>query len=345
MRRFPRIIRSHLRPDQILTLIRHRYGSTERFDGDVLSYAEVAKVSGVAPATVRSNIIRFHRNGNRVITKKRPGRTPRIPEELQLKMVASETLTDMRFLPMRVRAQKHSVQFGLRISHFQLKSIYKKHGVRFRQPKLSARLPDEKELALIPERIFFAERMKRLMEANRIIIYADEATFQATARPAKTWMRGERLVAPRNFKLLQNITVYGAVTSALSAPIFLTSSTTNGPEFGRFLDHLIEKTKLLQRPVLILDNHRAHRTSDNLAKMSPHFDVVFQPPYSSEANAQETVWARVKKLYLSKLYRRDENMDTMRHFVTFLDKFLDETAPLIETAQLVKAPHWWLHAH
>ena len=58
-------------------------------------------------------------------------------------------------------------------------------------------------------------------------------------------MRGHRLVAPRNLKILQSVTVYGAVTKALSLPVFLTSTTTNGPEFGRFIDHLIEKTRLL----------------------------------------------------------------------------------------------------
>ena len=88
-------------------------------------------------------------------------------------------------------------------------------------------------------------------------------------------MRGHRLVAPRNLKPLLSITVYGAVSKALKKPVFLTSSTTNGPEFGRFIDHLIEKTKLLQRPILVLDNHRAHRTTDNMAKMAPHFEVVF----------------------------------------------------------------------
>ena len=94
-------------------------------------------------------------------------------------------------------------------------------------------------------------------------------------RPGKTWMGGHRLVAPRNLQILKSVTVYGAISKALSLPVFLTSTTTNGPEFGRFLDHLIEKTRLLERPVLVLDNHRAHRTNLNMAKMEPHFEVVF----------------------------------------------------------------------
>ena len=78
----PRIVRSRLRPDQIMALVRHRYGSTDRFDGDVLPYAQVAQVSGVAATTVRNNILRFHRDGNKAIRKKQPGRKSQIPEDV-----------------------------------------------------------------------------------------------------------------------------------------------------------------------------------------------------------------------------------------------------------------------
>ena len=69
----PRIVRNHLRPDQILSLVRHRYGSLDDFDGDVLPYAQVAQVSGVAASTVRTNIVKFHRQGNKVIKKQHYG--------------------------------------------------------------------------------------------------------------------------------------------------------------------------------------------------------------------------------------------------------------------------------
>ena len=58
-------------------------------------------------------------------------------------------------------------------------------------------------------------------------------------------------------------------------PIFFTSHTTNAVEFGRFIDYLKDKTSHLQNPVLILDNHRAHRTGENMTKMMSHFQVVF----------------------------------------------------------------------
>lgn len=78
----PRIIRHRLRPDQVLALVKHRYGSVDNYDGEVLSYEQIAKVSGVAASTVRNNILRFHRHGNKVIWKKNPGRPCRIPADV-----------------------------------------------------------------------------------------------------------------------------------------------------------------------------------------------------------------------------------------------------------------------
>ena len=92
-------------------------------------------------------------------------------------MVSPDILVKMRFLPVRERALRHTRELGISVSHSQLKYIYRKHKVRFRQPKLSARLPEDKELALVPERILFAEQMKDLLDRGRVIIYADEATF------------------------------------------------------------------------------------------------------------------------------------------------------------------------
>ena len=82
-----------------------------------------------------------------------------------------------------------------------------------------------------------------------------------------------------------------------------------------------------------------------MAKMAPHFEVVFQPPYSSPANAQETVWAQVKALYLNKLYRRMTNLTTQRAFDVFLKAFLEKAGPKVNPVNIVRAPDWWLAAH
>ena len=184
------------------------------------------------------------------------------------------------------------------------------------------------------------------MDSGRTIIYADEATFQATYRPGKTWMGGQRLVVPRNWNPLRSVTVFGAVSSSLQRPVFLTGTATNAEEFNRFIDHLVEHTSnLAGRPVLVLDNHRAHKTRENILKMEHHFEVVFQPAYSSEANAQETVWSIVKAYYLKRLYKRDRNLELQQNFHRFVFKTLNKVSPKLQPAQIVKAPLWWLKAH
>ena len=134
-------------------------------------------MSGVAASTVRANILRYHRNGNRFKPRTGQGRKSLIPLHIQQQIVSQEMLTAMRFLPIRERARRHSVDMNIRLSLYQLKLIYKRHKVRFRQPKVSARLPDGKEMELVPERILFAERMKRLLDDGRVVVYLDEATF------------------------------------------------------------------------------------------------------------------------------------------------------------------------
>ena len=78
-----KIKRAHLNEKQVLYLVKLRYGSLHRFDtADILSYPEVAKRSGVAISTVRDNIIRFHKNGNKFVAFKTTGRKCGIPLEL-----------------------------------------------------------------------------------------------------------------------------------------------------------------------------------------------------------------------------------------------------------------------
>ena len=79
--------------------------------------------------------------------------------------------------------------------------------------------------------------------------------------------------------------------------------------------------------------------------MESHFEVIFQPPYSSEANAQETVWSLVKAKFLIQLYRRETNLTTQQQFHNFVTRVLDDASPSINQRQVVKAPNWWLHAH
>ena len=57
--------------------------------------------------------------------------------------------------------------------------------------------------------------------------------------------------------------------------------------------------------VLVLDNHRAHYShvvSEYCEKVG--LDLLFLPPYASELNPIELVWAQFKRRWSNELYQR-----------------------------------------
>ena len=73
-------------------------------------------------------------------------------------------------------------------------------------------------------------------------------------------MNDTTLTILKNKQYLKNITVIGAVGNCLPRVFVMTATSTNGVNFKRFLEALAEKTRhLRRRPILVLDNHAAHR--------------------------------------------------------------------------------------
>ena len=58
---------------------------------------------------------------------------------------------------------------------------------------------------------------------------------------------------------------------------------------------------LTVRPIIVLDNHSAHRGNDRVDLMTQFFKVEYTPVYSSELNGPiESVWSVLKRKSLSK---------------------------------------------
>ena len=108
-------------------------------------------------------------------------------------------------------------------------------------------------------------------------------------------MNDTTLTILKNKLHLKNITVIGAVGNCLPRVFVMTATSTNGVNFKRFLEALAEKTRhLRRRPILVLDNHAAHKAKINQPLLQKHFQVEFQPAYSSPMNNTETVWSVIK---------------------------------------------------
>ena len=102
------------------------------------------------------------------------------------------------------------------------------------------------------------------------------------------------------------MTLFGAIGNKAPKPIFYLAQSTNQHDLIRFLqklrsqisDEMLEQSKLTH---IVLDNHTAHKAGavrdhivDDERRTGHKFVLVFQPPYSSYYNSQETVWAHVK---------------------------------------------------
>ena len=133
--------------------------------------------------------------------------------------------------------------------------------------------------------------------------------------------------------------MFGAVGPVLGKPVFMLAPTTNKEWVKKFVETLIEIVRDIRgpKPVLILDNHRAHTCQESRDVMDPYFEVVFQPAYSSEFNCQETVWSLAKRAFSKALYRRTRQLTLQRHFAFLLQRTLDQVADSTDVAQICKA--------
>jgi len=83
-------------------------------------------------------------------------------------------------------------------------------------------------------------------------------------------------------------------------------------EFTRFIPLMIEALTdraKEQKPLLIIDNHKAH-TSDRVTPLLvEHFDVRFFPSYTPQFNSIETLWGHFKPRFKMMLAENPEVID------------------------------------
>ena len=101
----------------------------------------------------------------------------------------------------------------------------------------------------------------------------------------------------------------GAVTSFTKSPmigIYNKTDTQSWKEFLVDLKAMLDKEHIRTKVWLVIDNHSAHHVR-SLRRYYEPFYVAYMPPYSSQFNAIEYVWAIVKRelaLHISRLPER-----------------------------------------
>ena len=86
----------------------------------------------------------------------------------------------------------------------------------------------------------------------------------------------------------------------MKEPVFAFGQSTNKFDFFKFLESIkSQKVNQETKPWIVLDNHRAHHSLICKDILSENFRTLFLSAYSCRFNSIESLWALMKKLFLS----------------------------------------------
>jgi hypothetical protein len=107
----------------------------------------------------------------------------------------------------------------------------------------------------------FTIRLAALIKQGAPVLYFDEASFNVWMRNRRTWTSRERPVKMViNERRIPGLTVFGAISSSLSKPVFMIGKSTNKEEVLQFFKKIRASSWFTRDTTLyvVLDNARAH---------------------------------------------------------------------------------------
>jgi transposase len=191
------------------------------------------------------------------------------------------------------------------VSTVTLFQFYRKHKIRYITTNYIYQQGFRVELKNIHS---FTIKLAALIKSGAPVLYFDEAAFNVWMRNRRTWTSRERPVKMViNERRLPGITVFGAISSALSKPVFMIGKSTNKEEVLSFF-RLIRQTSWFTKETklyIVLDNARAHIGTIVKTYCEEHnIELLFMPGYSPEFNTIEALWSVIKRRVKSKLAQR-----------------------------------------
>ena len=106
--------------------------------------------------------------------------------------------------------------------------------------------------------------------------------------------------------------MYGAIDNT-GKFLFLLHKGTNQVGWKMFLRDVkehVDSQYVSSPPTLVIDNHSVHKAK-GVMPYYEGFNVLFTPPYSSDLNAIETVWAIMKAKLSKELDRLPRELDQL----------------------------------
>ena len=206
-------------------------------------------------------------------------------------------------------------KFGVKMTGQALGWWYRKNGVTKTRPQYKF-LGALKRKRLRSEQVDWCYDISKFMRRGFDIVWIDETTTNLWDCQSKVWQqRGDPLTIYRSSDRGKSQTIIGGLFMKSAELRWSFAKSTNKEDFLEFLKNQIDRfTKYPRTTVLVLDNHRAHHAKTVQAWLvEKQYQVAFLPPYSSEFNPIETVWAMVKREWSRVLLSSEFETRILRH--------------------------------
>ena len=89
------------------------------------------------------------------------------------------------------------------------------------------------------------------------------------------------MINPKRYK---GVTVYGAISSTLCKPLFMTAASTNKEDTLVFMKRIVKHLTIRSKPFLVYDRHSAHRSKLVRDYIEQHFNLLMTPTASCRFN-------------------------------------------------------------
>lgn len=276
---------------------------------DKLSISEAAAVFNVSNSAITRWVYKASRKGARaLVSKARPGRTPRLNAEqlsgLRTIVLAGPKKAGLSFSCWTLSIVQDLIlkRFGVSLSITQVSRILHKVGVVHKKGsfRLTPSSPEARDQWLKKS---FPELIARANKEKAAILFGDEVGFAPGRAPGYTWgLRGEMILVRHPGKNLQ-IKAFGVVDIVNGSFCYHISAKTNQHSCRDFL-RILKRKYQEQKVYLILDNVSYHKTiAKELAENpSSAIEIVFLPSYSPDFNPIEQLWKVMKGRYFKNFY-------------------------------------------
>lgn len=217
--------------------------------------------------------------------------------------------------------------FGLKLSLVGLFKFYKRNNIKYLSVSYIYQQGLARPVSAIEK---YAVELAKKTRSGEHLIYFDEASFNL-------WLRNRRAWTPKDWpiKMVLNknrghgITVFGAISTNMSEPLFTLESSTNSQAFRGFLLKLRKRFKnIKERLTLVLDNARAHITLEVRRDAEDlNIDLLFMPPYTPELNSIESLWSVIKRDFKKRILVKGQVLVSDAEFRAHLQASLDAITP------------------